>query len=382
MTQVENLSIDTLLKNLTRDHDYGAIITDVNGNLLRRIFAVKVLLSLLLILMLVACDDSSSSDSSSDSPNDSSSSDELQCSSYSLQIQKFAKEIQHDSKLTINVEINNDGKLAKDNSEISLAITCGEHKVFNKEQKATDGKAIFADIAVSGNNFDKKCLVNVTTEMCALSAIPRKFTVMKHPPQTSLAIPEELPTPPPLTIGNVTVGQPIDITVPTTFSGKVKLQPSFVDPLKKGEEKTATCPGYFLIHHDGDQLAQVLTAGVAISANNGKLEGLVLIKKSNAPICEHELVITTTDNKIQQKNIEEGSQNFGGSLENNKNKLALSYSGTPPAAIFFTTAGEGNLWTKYTGTMSSPAISTLAYSQSSSAALVKSNSGNWSYIGN
>ena len=356
MTQVENLSIDTLLKNLTRDHDYGAIITDVNGNLLRRIFAVKVWL--LLILMLVACDENSSSDSP-------------QCSSYSLQIQKIAEEIQHDSKITINVEVHNDGKLIEDSSEITLAITCNKHKVVDKKQDTTDGKATFSDITIVGDDFVGQCVASVTSaiiDSCTVEGDPKPFNVTIPSKTTNTG----LPPPPELTIGSVIIGQPIDITVPADFRDKIKLQPQEFDK----------CVDHFLIYHEGDQLTQVLTDGVVITANNGKLEGLVLIKKNNRATCDGGFVLVV-GKESKDIPVSQSSQRFNGNLvEESDNKLALSYSGTPPAAIFFTTAGEGNLWTKYTGTMSSPAISTLAYSQSSSAALVKSNSGNWSYIGN
>ena len=322
---------------------------------------MKLLLCLLLVGMLVAC----SEDSSTDDP---------QCSSYSLSMSDVEESVNYGSKLTIDIEVHDDGELAEDSSEITLAITCGEHKVVDdKKQKTTDGKATFADIAVSGDNFANKCSVKATADLCDLTD-ESNFTVVAN---TSLPYAESLP---PLTeklkIGSITVGRPIDITVPAGVSGKVKLQPQEFDK----------CIDHFLIHNEGDELTQILTGGVVITVSNNKLEGLVLIRKNDEATCTGGFVLAVGNKKHSIKDediVSNGSSpNFNGNLEESNGKLALRYSGTPPAAIFFSTTEEGNLWTKYTGSMSSTAVSTLDYSSSGNAALVKTNRGQWSYISN
>lgn len=325
---------------------------------------------LLLIAMLVACADDTNNSSNSGSGDNPPANGADPCEE-SFEVSKLAKTVHYGSKLAIDVKSAEEDE----DIEVSLAITCGNHKVVDKNQKTTNGKATFADIAVSGDNFVGQCKASVTAKICSANLKEdRVFTVVKPPANTSLPPAKPLPPPPELTIGDVAVGQPIDIAVPADFSGRVKIQPQWPNPKE--------CRGYFLVHNDGDRLIQVLTGGVTITASNNKLEGLVLIKKNNASRTCAGLTLTTTDDESYPLTIGAGNnRGFNGNLSRGRQKLTLNWSSGPsPVVIFFTTASEGNLWTKYTGEMSSPAVSTVDHGSSGNAALVKTSSGNWSYI--
>ena len=264
---------------------------------------MKMLLCLL--LLLVACDDEEDSSASSGDENDNP------VQSYSLKVSVSSEEVYRDSKLTVTAEILNDDQLVKEGaiaeSEIALVIICGKHNIGKERKKnSTKGKVSFADIEVSGENFNGKCSATVSATIDGENISDSSdFTVSEPPPpppNTSLSPSEKLQDPPELTIADrITVGQPINISVPTSFSGGVKIQPRIAvpppPPSEEGEEtdgSTKACPNYFLIHHDGNRLTEVLTNGVVITANNGKLEGLVLISKgSSSTNCK--LTLATTD---------------------------------------------------------------------------------------
>lgn len=319
---------------------------------------MRILWSLLLVWMLVACDDNNSSSSGNDDSNNTTQ--------YSLKLSGINEQVARGDKLKITAEILENDQLVKEGSiaesEITLAIRCGEHNIGEKQKKnATEGKATFAEIEISGEKFNGKCSATVSATIDDENiSDDSEFTVSES----------KLPPPPELTIADsITVGQPITINVDSGFSGKVKVQP----------QEFEKCSGYFLIHHNGDQLTQLLTDGVAITANNGKLEGVVLIKKNNDSSTCNGFALVVGKKSYLQKNIEGDNPSFSGNLQASNGKLSLAYSGTSPAVIFFNTAEEGNLWTKYNGEMSSPAVSTLNHSSSSNAALVKTDRG-WSYV--
>ena len=349
---------------------------------------MKILLSLLLVGVLVACDEESDSSSSGDEETANES-------NYSLKISGINKQVYRGDKLDITAEILENDVLVKEGSiaenEITLVIKCGKHNIGEKQNKnSTAGKATFATVEISGKNFKGQCsaTVSATIEGEDLSD-DSDFKVSDRPlppPNTSLPDAEILPPPPELTITDrIEVGQPITIGVPSGFEGKkVKIQPRLA-PHEEGQENDGSakpCPNYFLVHHNGNQLTEVLTNGVVITANNGKLEGLVLIKKNREPSnCKLTLATTDKNREHQPKTITGDNPNFRGNLQESNGKLSLTYSRTAPAVIFFNTDEEGNLWTKHSGEMSSPAVSTLNYGSSSNAALVKTSDG-WSYVGN
>ena len=319
---------------------------------------MRILLSLLLVWMLVACDEETDSSASGDEDTDNAT-------NYSLKLSGISEQEDRGNKLNIKVEILKNDQLVEDGkiaeSEITLAIKCGEHEIGEKQKKnATEGKVAFDEIEISGEKFNGKCSATVSATIDGENISDNsEFTV------------SELPQSPELTIadGGITVGQLISIDVESGFSGKVKVQP----------QEFEKCRGYFLIYNDGNRLTEVLTNGVVIPAKNGKLEGLVLIKKNNdSPTCNG-FVLVVGKNSYPQKTISGDNPNFDGNLQASNGKLSLAYSGTPPMVIFFNTAEEGNLWTKYNGEMSSPAVSDINYSRSSNAALVKTDRG-WSYV--